>query len=119
MCNPTDDITPNEGSVRFSYSTGSPVRHPAREGGRQACRLTPLPDKLLLSSTEAAKALSVCPRTLWSLTKPRGPIPVVRIGTRTLYPVDGLRVWIANQAGNAVGGSLSGPGSGQRQAARQ
>ena len=115
MCNPTDGITPNEGSVRFSYSTGSPVRHPAQEGGGQP----PLPSKLLLSLTEAAKALSVCPRTLWSLTKPRGPIPVVRIGTRTLYPVDGLRVWIANQAGNAVGGSLSGPGSGQRQAARQ
>ena len=54
-------------------------------------------DKLLMSMIEAAKALSVSPRTLWSRTEPRGPIPVVRIGARTLYPVDRLRQWIDSQ----------------------
>ena len=52
------------------------------------------PDKLLLSAREAAKALSVCERTLWSMTQPRGPIPPVRIGNRCLYSTEALRQWI-------------------------
>ena len=42
--------------------------------------------RLLLPVPEACKALGgVCPRTLWSLTQPRGPIPSVRIGSRASY----------------------------------
>jgi hypothetical protein len=59
--------------------------------------------KLLLSAIEASKALSVCPRTLWGLTHPRGPIPAVRCGTRVLYPVDGLRRWIDAQTATTEG----------------
>jgi hypothetical protein len=43
----------------------------------------------LLSANEAAKYLGVSPRTLWAITAPRGPLPVVKIGSRCLYdPVD-------------------------------
>ncbi len=45
---------------------------------------------MLLSTREAAKSLSVSPRTLWDLTAPRGPIPVVKIGTRTCYAIRDL-----------------------------
>ena len=42
------------------------------------------PVKLLLTSKEAACALCISERTLWELTQPRGPIPVLRIGGRGL-----------------------------------
>ena len=50
--------------------------------------------KLLLSAREAARALSICEKSLWSATRPRGPIPVVRIGHRVLYDPADLRKWI-------------------------
>ena len=39
----------------------------------------------LVSIRDAATRLNICEKTLWSLSTPRGPIPVVRIGRRTLY----------------------------------
>ncbi len=59
--------------------------------------------KLLLSARDAAAALSVCERTLFSLTQPRGPIPSIRLGTRVLYPVATLQKWIDEQVGAAEG----------------
>ena len=59
--------------------------------------------KLLLSAREAAKVLSVCERTLFSLTAPRGPIPSVRLGSRVLYPVAALEAWIASETGAEKG----------------
>ncbi len=59
--------------------------------------------KLLLSTAETARALSVCPRTLFSLTAPRGPIPSIRLGSRVLYPVDRLRDFIDAQTGETEG----------------
>lgn len=60
---------------------------------------SPAEIQLLLSSREAAAALSVSERTLFSLTAPRGPIPVTRLpGVRSIrYSVDALREWIASQ----------------------
>ena len=46
---------------------------------------------LALRPREAAKALGISERMLWSLTAPRGTIPAVRIGTCVLYPVAGLQ----------------------------
>jgi hypothetical protein len=43
--------------------------------------------RLLLSAREAAAALSICEKTLWSITRPRGDLPCVRIGRRVLYSV--------------------------------
>ncbi len=47
-------------------------------------------DKLLLSPREAAKMLSVCEKTLWTITQ-KGEIPMMRIGRLVRYPLDGLR----------------------------
>ncbi len=54
-------------------------------------------DKLAMPIREAAKALSISERTLWSLTSPRGPIRCVRAGTRVLYPLATLQAWIDSQ----------------------
>ncbi len=54
------------------------------------------PVKLLLSSREAAAALSVCERTLWTLAD-EGQIPRVRIGKRVAYRVQDLEKWIATR----------------------
>lgn len=50
-------------------------------------------DQLLLSPREAAKALSVCEKTLYNLTK-RGELPVVRLGRAVRYSLDDLREWV-------------------------
>jgi hypothetical protein len=63
---------------------------------------SPVP-QLLLNSRQAALALSVSERTLWSLTQPRGPVPVVRIGLpgskkpAVRYSVSDLERFIAEQ----------------------
>lgn len=48
--------------------------------------------KLLISPREAAKTLSVCEKTLWTLTK-RGQIPAARIGRAVRYDVQDLRAF--------------------------
>ena len=53
--------------------------------------------RLLLTAREAAVALRVSERTLWSLTAPRGTIPAVRINRSVRYAVDDLRRWIDAQ----------------------
>jgi len=52
--------------------------------------------QLLIDARDAARLLSISPRTLWSLTK-AGKIPVVRIGRRVLYATDTLRAWITER----------------------
>jgi len=56
----------------------------------------PMP-RLALRARDAAKALGVCERTLYTWTG-RYEIPHVRIGTVVLYPVDSLRDWLKRQA---------------------
>ncbi len=58
---------------------------------------TPAVAKLLLTVREAARALSVSPRTLWAITAPRGPIRSVRLRGRVLYSPEELRLWITKQ----------------------
>ena len=62
------------------------------------------PTALSLRPREAAKALGISERMLWSLTAPRGTIPAVRIGTCVLYPVSGLQAWLDRQAQGAPEG---------------
>lgn len=57
---------------------------------------SPIP-KLLLSAEDAARSLSVCPKTLWNWTEPRGPIKCIRLGKRVLYPVSDLETFIRQQ----------------------
>jgi len=53
--------------------------------------------RLALSREEAAKALGVSERHLWTYTN-CGEIPHIRIGNRVLYPVDMLYDWMDKQA---------------------
>jgi hypothetical protein len=50
---------------------------------------------LLPKEPQAAKALGISVRSLYSLSKPRGPIPVVRLGPSTVrYSVPQLQAFI-------------------------
>ena len=61
-------------------------------------RTTPAPSpKLLLTVREAARALSICEKSLWTLTVPRGPIPCVRLGRSVRYDPRDLTAWIDAQ----------------------
>ena len=69
---------------------------------------TPLPT-LALRPREAAKALGISTRTLWSWTK-GGLLPCVRVGRGkrqvVLYPVEQLRAWLAGpEAAEERGGA--------------
>lgn len=57
--------------------------------------------KLLLDALEAARALSICPRTLHTLTA-SGRIPAVRLGRRVLYPLAALQKFIEAETQAAV-----------------
>jgi len=50
--------------------------------------------QLALRPREAAKALGISERTLWTLTR-AGEIPHVRLGRAVLYSIDALRAWLA------------------------
>jgi predicted DNA-binding transcriptional regulator AlpA len=69
--------------------------------------------KLLLTPPEAARALSISPRTLWAITAPRGDLPCVRLAGRSVrYSVDAIRAWIADQQVAGAPGN-GGPADGQ------
>ena len=53
---------------------------------------------LALDARQAARALSISPRTLASLTA-RGEVPSFRIGARRLYSTQALAEWVAAQGG--------------------
>lgn len=64
------------------------------------------PPRLALRPKEAAAALGVSPRTLWTWTD-AGEIPHVRRGGTVLYPVDAVRRWLDEQS------AISGNGGAQ------
>jgi len=51
---------------------------------------------LLVDAREAARLLSVSPRTLWAMTH-QGDLPCVRIGRLVRYDVAGLTRWVADR----------------------
>jgi excisionase family DNA binding protein len=62
------------------------------------------PEALLLTAAEAARRLSVSPRTLWGLTD-RGEVPAVRIGRAVRYDPRDLAAYVdhlRSQARQAV-----------------
>lgn len=67
-------------------------------------------EKLSLRPREAAMAIGISERTLWSLSAPRGPIPCVRIGNgkrrSVLYSVAGIQAWLSQQADAQKGGDV-------------
>lgn len=62
------------------------------------------PLTLSLRPIDAANALGIGRRKLFDLTRPRGPIRCVRVGTAILYPVDELRAWLATEAAKSQAG---------------
>ena len=57
---------------------------------------------LALRPREAAKALGVSERTLWTLTHGQNPPPHFRVGNAVLYPVNELRSWLTQQSQKGV-----------------
>jgi len=52
-------------------------------------------ERLLLTRHQAAYRLGgISLRHLWSLTKPRGPIPFVRLGRRIFYRPEDLAMFV-------------------------
>ena len=58
--------------------------------------------RLALRPKEAAKALGIGERLLWSKTS-QGLIPHLRIGTAIVYPVAELERWLTEQAAKGGG----------------
>jgi excisionase family DNA binding protein len=56
-----------------------------------------LPNTLAMRPREAAKAIGVSERTLWTWTH-NNKIPYIRMGKAILYPVDALRRWLDTTA---------------------
>ena len=56
------------------------------------------PPRLALRPREAAQALGIGRRLLWSLTN-QGKIPHARLGKCIVYPVESLQTWLAQQTG--------------------
>ncbi len=55
------------------------------------------PQRLTLNATEAARAIGISRRLLWSM-KNRGDVPHVRLGRRIVYPIAALEAWLAAKA---------------------
>jgi len=55
------------------------------------------PAPLAVGRREAAAMLGISERLLWTWTNSK-TIPHVRIGTRVLYPVEQLRLWLEERA---------------------
>ena len=56
-----------------------------------------LPAPILVDAREAARRLSISPRTLFSLTK-AGEIPSLKIGKSVRYRIADLESWAAQKA---------------------
>ena len=65
------------------------------------------PPPLLLRAEQAAKALAISPRLLWTLTND-GTIPCVRIGRTVRYDPNDLTAWIKRQKQRSGGRSNHG-----------
>ena len=70
---------------------------------------TPSPTPTLaLRPRDAARAIGLGQRKLWSLTSPRGPIRCVRIGRAVRYPVASLEEFLAAHVQARADGALEG-----------
>jgi len=54
-------------------------------------------EKMLMNSREAASLLGISPRTLWSLTAPRGPIVPVRVMSLVKFSRASLEKFVQDQ----------------------
>jgi len=68
---------------------------------REASQKPVSPPPIVLRSAEAARALGISPRTLWSLTK-AGLIPHIRMGRCLSYPTAAIYQWIEENTINPI-----------------
>lgn len=87
---------------RFRRGDGPGDRDPERDSDPNAIAPpVPIPP-LALRAADAARALGISARQLWSLTN-AGEIPHARIGRSIAYPVDELREWLSRRARSGRG----------------
>jgi predicted DNA-binding transcriptional regulator AlpA len=72
-----------------------------RAAAEKPAKPRPAPPCLALRPKDAAKALSIGQRLLWSLTN-QNLIPHVRLGKAIVYPRRELERWLAEQAAKGV-----------------
>jgi len=77
---------------------GGPDQLPARFDRDRPFPLPVAQPRLLITPSEAAFALSISTRKLWSLTN-AGQIPCVRLGRAVRYSPADLQEWIQGQTG--------------------
>ncbi len=58
---------------------------------------------LALCPRDAARALSISEKSLWNLTKPRGPLPAAKIGRLVRYDLRDLLAFLDAQKAVAAG----------------
>lgn len=64
-------------------------------------RMAPTTPCLAMRPKEAARALGIGERLLWSMTN-QGLIPHLRLGKAIVYPIDSLQTWLTEQASKGV-----------------
>ena len=90
---------PDESSISSKKSDSSPTHQPTVSGRQHSASASTTAGlvgdiaPLLLTSRQAATALAICSRTLWSL-KNKGEIPCVKVGGLVRFSPDDLREWI-------------------------
>jgi excisionase family DNA binding protein len=66
-------------------------------------------DALLVGPKEAARLLSVSPRTLWAMTfEQEDPLPYVRLGRLVRYSPSDLQAWLSQRAARTRQGGSDG-----------
>lgn len=78
-------------------STVESVSVTAKSGVNPMAETQTVSSPALLDAHQAAKLLNVSERTLWSLTSPRGRLPVVRIGRLQRFRLADLQNFIQGQ----------------------
>ena len=64
--------------------------------------LESLTDRLAVSPSEGARMLGISKPKMYEIMRQEN-FPAFKLGSRTLISVDGLRQWVADQAGVKVG----------------
>ena len=88
----------------MTAATDSPRRQASRPSdGDDPASIHLLDETLTLAlrAPDAARALGVSERTLWTMTR-AGEIPHARLGRVIVYPVDELREWLRDRARRSV-----------------
>ena len=83
--------------LRHHGTTGRPVE-PGLGPAEQVEVSAAEPRRLLMSVTQAAGLLGVSRTSMYQAVRTE-QVPIVRLGRRTLIPVEGLQRWVADDSG--------------------